>query len=154
MTTITRRELMQVGAATTAAVGLRDAKAQVSAGRTVTIEARPQAVSIDTATTAVVVVDMQNDFGTKGGMFDRAGIDISGIQKAVGPTANVLELAEVSHFGVAFDFFRDVCDCSTERGCLYKGSEACGTTWSVDGPGSFRQIWLHVFKATRSAQRR
>ena len=63
---------MQVGAATTAAVGLRDAKAQVSAGRTVTIEARPQAASIDTATTAGVVVDMQNDFGTKGGMFDRA----------------------------------------------------------------------------------
>jgi hypothetical protein len=68
MTTMTRRELMQRGAAASAAVGLRGAKAQVSAGRTVTIEARPQAVSIDTATTAVVVVDMQNDFGTKGGM--------------------------------------------------------------------------------------
>ena len=36
---------------------------------------------------------MQNDFGSKGGMFDRAGIDISGIQKAVGPTAKVLAAA-------------------------------------------------------------
>jgi ureidoacrylate peracid hydrolase len=43
--------------------------------------------------TAVIVVDMQNDFGSKGGMFDRAGIDISGIQEAVGPTAKVLAAA-------------------------------------------------------------
>ena len=36
---------------------------------------------------------MQNDFGAKGGMLDLAGIDISGIQKAVGPTAKVLAAA-------------------------------------------------------------
>jgi len=39
------------------------------------------------------VVDMQNDFGSKRGMFDLAGIDISMIQKAVGPTAKVLATA-------------------------------------------------------------
>jgi ureidoacrylate peracid hydrolase len=50
-------------------------------------------MSIDTARTAVVVVDMQNDFGAKGGMFDRAGIDITEIQKAVPPTARVLAAA-------------------------------------------------------------
>jgi ureidoacrylate peracid hydrolase len=33
---------------------------------------------------------MQNDFGAKGGMFDRVGIDISMIQAAVEPTARVL----------------------------------------------------------------
>jgi ureidoacrylate peracid hydrolase len=68
----------------------------------VTIEARPQAVSIDTATTGVIVVDMQNDFGTKGGMFDRAGIEISGIQKAVEPTANVLDLARKTGIKVVY----------------------------------------------------
>ncbi|MER8380881.1 MULTISPECIES: hypothetical protein [unclassified Mesorhizobium] len=52
------------------------------------IDAKPQPVSIDPAKTAVLVVDMQNDFGSKGGMFDRAGIDISGIQRAVRPTAH------------------------------------------------------------------
>ena len=36
---------------------------------------------------------MQNDFGSKRGMFDLAGIDISMIQKAVGPTAKVLASA-------------------------------------------------------------
>ena len=41
----------------------------------------------------MIVVDMQNDFGSKGGMFVRAGIDISGIQKAVEPTAKVLAAA-------------------------------------------------------------
>jgi len=58
--------------------------------RVIKFDAKPEAVSLDTAKTAVIVVDMQNDFGAKGGMLDRAGIDISGIQRAVGPTANVL----------------------------------------------------------------
>jgi ureidoacrylate peracid hydrolase len=50
-------------------------------------------ISVDTATTVVIVCDMQNEFGAKGGMFDRAGIDISMIQQAVGPTAKVLASA-------------------------------------------------------------
>lgn len=57
------------------------------------LDAEPEAITFDTAQTAVLVVDMQNDFGSKGGMFDRAGIDISGIQKAVDPTARVLAAA-------------------------------------------------------------
>jgi ureidoacrylate peracid hydrolase len=56
----------------------------------VVIEAQPAPIQIDTARTAVLVIDMQNDFGAKGGMFDRAGIDISMIQRAVAPTARVL----------------------------------------------------------------
>jgi ureidoacrylate peracid hydrolase len=63
------------------------------AGRVVRLDAKPDPVRIDTARTAVIVVDMQNDFGAKGGMFDRAGIDISGIREAVGPTARVLAVA-------------------------------------------------------------
>lgn len=62
-------------------------------GRVVNLDARPGPIAIDTAKTAVIVVDMQNDFGSKGGMFDRAGIDISGIRKAVAPTAKVLSSA-------------------------------------------------------------
>ncbi|MER8481771.1 isochorismatase family protein [Mesorhizobium sp. M1322] len=57
------------------------------------VDAKPQPVSINPAKTAVLVVDMQNDFGSKGGMFDRAGIDISGIQRALGPTASVIAAA-------------------------------------------------------------
>jgi hypothetical protein len=43
------------------------------------LDAKPRPIVIDTAGTVVIVVDMQNDFGSKGGMFDGAGIDISRI---------------------------------------------------------------------------
>jgi ureidoacrylate peracid hydrolase len=58
--------------------------------RLVKIEAKPESIEVDTARTAIVVIDMQNDFGAKGGMFDRVGIDISMIQKAVEPIRRVL----------------------------------------------------------------
>ena len=59
----------------------------------ITLDAKPGVVEIDPVRAVVLVIDMQNDFGSKGGMFERAGIDISGIQKAVAPTAEVLALA-------------------------------------------------------------
>ena len=55
-----------------------------------TVDAKPWPIGIDIARTAVIVVDMQNDFGTKSGIFDRAGIDISMIQAAIAPTARVV----------------------------------------------------------------
>ena len=61
--------------------------------RVVRLDARPEPIAIDTASTAVIVVDMQNDFGAKGGLFDRAGIDIAGIQKVIVPTSKVLTSA-------------------------------------------------------------
>jgi hypothetical protein len=61
--------------------------------RLINLDAKPEAITLNPVRTAVIVVDMQNDFGSKGGMFDRAGIDISGIQEAVGPTAKVLAAA-------------------------------------------------------------
>lgn len=56
----------------------------------VSIEAKPAPVSIGLDETAVIVVDMQNDFGSEGGLFARAGIDIAPIRAAVAPTARVL----------------------------------------------------------------
>ena len=60
---------------------------------TINVEARPEAISLDRESTAVIVIDMQNDFGSEGGMFDRAGIDIAPIKAAVAPTARVLHAA-------------------------------------------------------------
>ena len=70
----------------------------------VTLDAKPGPISIDPAKTAVVVVDMQNDFGSKDEMFDRAGIDISGIQEAVAPTARVL--ASARHAGIKIVYLK------------------------------------------------
>jgi ureidoacrylate peracid hydrolase len=57
------------------------------------LDARPGPFALSLASSAVLVVDMQNDFGAEGGMFARAGIDISMIRRAVGPTASVLAAA-------------------------------------------------------------
>jgi ureidoacrylate peracid hydrolase len=54
------------------------------------LPARPSGIEFDTAHTAVIVVDMQHDFGSRGGMFDRAGIDITPIQAIVPALAAVL----------------------------------------------------------------
>jgi ureidoacrylate peracid hydrolase len=59
----------------------------------ITVEARPQSIQIDPRRAAVLVIDMQNDFGSTGGMFERAGIDISGIAAATVATRTVLGAA-------------------------------------------------------------
>lgn len=79
----------------------KNAIAEVGNG-TATIQAKPYAVSVDVATCAVLVVDMQNDFGMEGGMFHRAGIDISMIKRAVAPTARVLAEARLNGIPVIY----------------------------------------------------
>jgi ureidoacrylate peracid hydrolase len=76
--------------AVTSAAGLRAAEPK---GNSVTLDAKPEPIAIDPARTAIIVVDMENDFAAKGGMFDRAGLDISGAQKAIAPIAKVLAAA-------------------------------------------------------------
>jgi ureidoacrylate peracid hydrolase len=57
------------------------------------VPARPESVDFDPATTAVMVIDMQHDFGSKGGMFDRAGLDVSPIGLLVPRIAQILGVA-------------------------------------------------------------
>jgi ureidoacrylate peracid hydrolase len=68
----------------------------------VTLDAKPEPIAIDSARTAVIVVDMENDFAAKGGMFDRAGVDISGAQKAIGPTTRVLAAARAAGLKIIY----------------------------------------------------
>jgi ureidoacrylate peracid hydrolase len=60
------------------------------------VDAKPAALELEPARTAVLVIDMQNDFGSPGGMFDAAGIDISGIQQVVGSIRKVLDAARAA----------------------------------------------------------
>jgi ureidoacrylate peracid hydrolase len=64
-----------------------------SSTRSVTVEAKPGAITIETSQTAALVVDMQNDFGAKGGMLDLAGIDISTNRAVIEPTQRMLAAA-------------------------------------------------------------
>ena len=68
----------------------------------VTLNAKPEPIAIDPVRSAVIVVDMENDFAAKGGMFDRAGVDVSGAQKAIGPTAKVLAAARQAGLKIVY----------------------------------------------------
>ncbi len=70
--------------------------------RFLTIDAKPHRITVDVASTAIIVVDMQNDFGAVGGMFHRAGIDISSIQKTVQPIKRVLSVARSAGIPVIY----------------------------------------------------
>ena len=68
----------------------------------VIVEARPEPMLISPGATAVIVVDMQNDFAAAGGMFDRAGIDIGPIRQAIAPTARLLGSARDAGMKVVY----------------------------------------------------
>ena len=78
------------------------AKHQIDQRHIVTLTAKPGAVDLDLAKTVVMVVDMQNDFGSKGGMFDRSGFDISIVQRAIPPTAKVLAAARSAGIKIVY----------------------------------------------------
>ncbi len=71
-------------------------------GGLVTIEAKPEPIRIDLGKCAVLVIDMQNDFGAKGGMFNRAGIDISPIERAVAPTMRAVAAARSAAMPIVY----------------------------------------------------
>jgi ureidoacrylate peracid hydrolase len=58
-----------------------------------TVEAEPEAIKIDLLKTAVIVVDMQNAFVSRGGYFDLIGIDTSATQKIVEPCRKIIQVA-------------------------------------------------------------
>ncbi len=55
--------------------------------------ARPEAVEVDFQSSAIVVVDMQNAFASKGGMFDLAGLDVSGAPEVIHVIRELLAVA-------------------------------------------------------------
>jgi len=58
-------------------------RAETGSRFVVVLSARPNQLSIDLRRTALIVVDMQNAFASKGGMFDLAGFDISDAARVI-----------------------------------------------------------------------
>ena len=71
-------------------------------GRLVQIDAKADAIEIDISKTAVIVIDMQNDFASPGGMLDRVGIPIAMIQQVVPPIARVLTAARKADIPIIY----------------------------------------------------
>ena len=58
--------------------------------RPLTIACQPQSVTVDLNRTALIVIDMQNDFCAKGGWVDHLGVDYTPDRTPIGPLQNLL----------------------------------------------------------------
>jgi ureidoacrylate peracid hydrolase len=80
---------------------------------------------------------MQNDFGAEGGMFDRAGIDISAIRSVIAPTAKVLGSARRSGIRVVYlkmGFQPDLSDAGPPNAPNWLKHVALGVGEAVSAP--------------------
>jgi ureidoacrylate peracid hydrolase len=68
----------------------------------VNFNARPEAIELDLQSSALVIVDMQNAFVAKGGVFDLAGIDISKAAEVIDVVRQVLEGARKARIQVLY----------------------------------------------------
>ena len=73
-----------------------------SPDRPLAVNARPTPFDLEPVRTAVIVVDMQNDFASEGGGFARSGTDISLIRNTIAPTARVLGAARSAGIRVIY----------------------------------------------------
>ena len=80
----------------------RESREAPMSERKITVAAKPEPIEVGLAKTAILVVDMQNDFGAKGGMFDRGGIDIAPIQRVAVSVRKVLDASREAGVPIVF----------------------------------------------------
>lgn len=66
------------------------------------LDSNPDAIEVDLARSAIVVVDMQNAFASKGGMLELGGVDVSGAPRVISAIRAVLEAARVAGIPVVY----------------------------------------------------
>jgi ureidoacrylate peracid hydrolase len=71
----------------------------------ITIPAKPDAIAINPHETAVIVVDMQNAYASKGGYLDILGVDLSGIPAVVESIQRII--ATSRHAGMQIVFLQN-----------------------------------------------
>jgi ureidoacrylate peracid hydrolase len=68
----------------------------------VMLPARPEPIPLDPARTAVIVIDMQNAYASKGGYLDLAGFDIGGAAGVIDKISDVLGVARSAGMTVIY----------------------------------------------------
>jgi ureidoacrylate peracid hydrolase len=68
------------------------------------LDAKPNPLEVDLRKSAIVIVDMQNAFASKGGMLDIAGLDITDASRVIRVIRSVIETARQN--GVAVVYLR------------------------------------------------
>ncbi len=76
----------------------------------VTVPAEPDPVEIDLKRTAVMVIDMQNTFVSKGGMFDLSGKDMAYISRTIEPNRRIIAAARAKSIKVVYAVHRITAD--------------------------------------------
>jgi ureidoacrylate peracid hydrolase len=66
------------------------------------LPARPEPIRVSVEETAIVVIDMQNAYASKGGYVDEAGFDIAGAAGTIGQIAKVLETARGADMTIVY----------------------------------------------------
>jgi len=66
------------------------------------LNARPEPVTVDLRQTALMVVDMQNGFASKGGMLDIAGADLSGAPAVIRSIGGILKTIRAKAIPVVY----------------------------------------------------
>lgn len=80
-------------------------RASPEAKRPAVIPAEPEPIEIDLLSTAVMVIDMQNAFVSKGGFFDLTATDISHSRNIIQPVKHVCEAARAKQMKVIYVVF-------------------------------------------------
>jgi len=77
----------------------------------ITLDARPEPFTFDPAATAVIAVDLQNDFGSEGGYVHHFGVPLDGARATIVPIGRVLAAARAAGMPVVYtkvEFKRDL----------------------------------------------
>lgn len=98
----------------------------------ITFPTEPDSVDVDPERSAVIVVDMQNAFASKGGMFDLSGLDISGASRVIKEAKQVLDQARAAGMKVVYLQMGYSADLSTAGG--------------PDSPNSHKELALRLMK--------
>ena len=68
----------------------------------ITVPAEPDPLQVDLKRMALLVIDMQNAFASKGGMLDLFGADISGVSEIVAPIKNTIGILRTKGIKVIY----------------------------------------------------
>jgi ureidoacrylate peracid hydrolase len=85
---------------------------------TIVTEAEPEPIELDFTKTAILVVDMQNAFVSKGGYFDIIGIDISAAEKIVHPCRKIISVGREKGIKIVYllmEYSYDLSDKGSEE---------------------------------------
>jgi ureidoacrylate peracid hydrolase len=97
------------------------------------LNARPEQLEVDFARSAIVVVDMQNAFASKGGMLDIAGADLTGVSAVVDAIREVLEAARPAGLPILY----------LQMGYKPDLSNAGGPR----SPNCYKELGMHLMRA-------